>query len=199
MPANCLAFTTKKAVEAFDGKGYVGTLPDLSKSFKTTEPATAKPLYESTEKFHSANQVKPAPRDNPAFVNIILKTDKTSPYLNDLNAILPVIEKIYNCIENKEDTQKFVACTYFFNRTADYLREKYDGKPESHYISFKKLMALSTHTQSVALLRAEALKYNPYLAYSGAGYIYDPNNIDRQLEYLKYEIEDTIISIKDAN
>lgn len=59
----------------------MGTLPDVSKSFQTSDPKSAKPLYEKTKDFNSANEVKPAPRDNPAFVNIMLKTDKTSPYL----------------------------------------------------------------------------------------------------------------------
>jgi hypothetical protein len=60
-------------------------------------------------------------------------------------------------------------------------------------------MELNTHAKSVALLRSEALKYNPYLAYSGAGYIYDPNNINEQLEFLKTELEKTILLLKDAN
>jgi hypothetical protein len=194
-----LALGASKPASELEGKGYVGKLPDISKSFVTTEPQNAKPVYEKTEEFHSAGQIKPVPRDNPAFVNIILKTDKTSPYLNDLNDILPVIEKIYSSIEDGEDLQKFVARVYFFNKTADYLRDKYDGKPESSYISFKKLMELNMHAKSVSLLRAEAAKYNPYLAYSGAGYIYDTNNINQQIDYLKQEIEQTIIVIKEAD
>ncbi len=185
--------------QELEGKGYVGKLPDLSKTFTTTDPGTAKPLYQKTDDFHSANQVKPAPRDNPGFVNIILKTDKTSPYLNDLNDLLPVIEKMLTSIENGEDVQKFVSRTYYFTKSADYLRDKYDGKPESSYISFVKLMQLSTQANAIAQLRAEAVKYNPYLSYSGAGYIYDQNNIQQQLDYLKQEIEQTIVVIKEAN
>ena len=60
-------------------------------------------------------------------------------------------------------------------------------------------MEVSTHTKSIALLRAEAEKYNPYLAYSGAGYIYDPNNITQQLDFLKVEIERVIMLLKETN
>ena len=60
-------------------------------------------------------------------------------------------------------------------------------------------MELNLHAQSVSLLRAEAEKYNPYLAYSGAGYIYNNNNILQQLEYLKTELEETIVVLKDAH
>ncbi len=183
----------------YDGKGYVGTLPDVTKSFVSTEPKSTKPIFEQIENFHSANQVKPIPRDNPSFVNIILKKDKTTQYVNDINEFIPMLEKIYDSIENKEGVQLFNARVFYFNKNADYLRTKYTNKPEEEYISFKKLMEVSTHTKSIALLRAEAEKYNPYLAYSGAGYIYDPNNITQQLDFLKVEIERVIMLLKETN
>jgi len=188
-----------KAKANYDGMGYVGTLPDVTKSFAATEPKATKPVVEQVENFHSADQVKPAPRDNPAFVNIILKKDKNSQYLNDINEFIPMLEKIYDSIENKDGVQLFNARVYFFNKNADHLRSKYAEKPEEEYISFKKLMEVSTHARSIALLRAEAQKYNPYLAYTGAGYIYDPNNINQQLEYLRIELERTIMLLKDAH
>ena len=79
-----------------------------------------------------------------------------------------------------------------------YLQEKYADKPESNLISFQKLLTLNTHTQSVATLRSEAEKYKPYLAYTGAGYLYNDNVINEQLDYLKTELEDTIVIIKEA-
>ena len=179
--------------------GYVGTLPDLTRQYQPTEPKSTKPIIEQVENFHSSDQVKPIPRDNPTFVNIILKQDKTSRYVNDINEFIPMLEKIYDSIEEGENVQLFNAKVYFFNKNADYLRTKYIEKPEGEYISFKRLMDLSTHAKSIALLRAEAQKYNPYLAYSGAGYIYDPDNINQQLEFLKKEVEKTILLLRDAN
>lgn len=183
----------------YSGKGYLGKLPDLTSKFAPSEPTTTKPVFEQVKDFHSADEIKPIPRDNPSFVNIIMKQDKTSEYLNDLNEFIPMLEKIYDSIEDKENVQLFNAKVYFFNKHAEYLRSKYIEKPEGEYISFKRLMELSTHAKSIALLRSEAQKYNPYLAYSGAGYVYDPNNIDQQLEYLKTEVEKTIILLKEAN
>jgi len=180
------------------GSGYVGDLPDISKSFKTSEPKVTKPLVEGSKKFNSSDEIKPVPRDNPAFVNIILKTDKTSPYLNDINDLLPQLENMLLCIEKGYDVQKFNAKAMFFNQTVKYLEEKYLDKPESSFESFKKIQTLSTHTQSVATLRTEAERYRPYLAYTGAGYLYNDNVINEQLDYLKTEIEDTIVVIKDA-
>lgn len=195
----CLPVYGAKKNPAFDGRGYVGTLPDLTRQYQPTEPKSTKPVIEQVENFHSSDQIKPIPRDNPAFVNIILKQDKTTKYMNDINEFIPMLEKIYDSIENGENVQLFNAKVYFFNKNADYLRDKYVEKPEGEYISFKKLMELSTHAKSIALLRVEAQKYNPYLAYSGAGYIYDPDNINQQLEYLKKEVEQAILLLRDAN
>ena len=180
------------------GSGYKGTLPDVSKSFKTSEPKTAKPEFEKSKKFNSAEEIKPVPRDNPAFVNIMLKNDKTSQYVNDINEIIPQLENILTCIENGYDVQKFNAKVMFFTQNMQYMQEKYEGKPECNFDSFKKLLTLSTHSQSVATLRSEAEKYRPYLAYTGAGYLYNDNTINQQLDYLKTEIEETIVILKDV-
>ena len=72
------------------------------------------------------------------------------------------------------------------------------NKPESFYESSQKLMEVSLRARTISQLRAEAEKYKPYLAYSGAGKIYDSENIDEQLTLLKYEIETTIVIIKEA-
>lgn len=183
----------------FEGQGYVGTLPDLTSKFKPSEPVKSSPPPEQSKKFNSANEIKPVPRDNPAFVNIILKQDKTSPYINDLTEFIDMLEKIYESIENKENIQRFAARVYYFNQHADYFRQKYENQPESSYISYEKLLELSLQAKTVSQLRTEAEKYSPYLAYSGTGRIYSSNNIDEQMEYLKAEIEKTINILKDIN
>ena len=55
------------------------------------------------------------------------------------------------------------------------------------------------HTKSIALLRTEAAKYNPYMAYGGSGYLYNPESLTEQLGYLKKEIDKTILILKEAN
>ncbi len=197
--SSCFGWGFKKDKPDIEGRGYVGTLPDISKNFNTTDPKSTKPLFEDSKNFNSSEEIKPVPRDNPAFVNIILKDNKTSPYLNDINELLPQLENLLSCIEDRGSVQLFNAKAFFFTKTVEFLRNKYEGTPESSYISFKKLMELSTHTQSVATLRAEAEKYRPYMAYTGAGYLYNDNVIDQQLEYLKTEIEDTIVVLKEAH
>lgn len=181
-----------------EGKGYLGTLPNITKQYETTEPAQGTPVFDKTQQFHSSNELKPIPREDPSFVNIILKPNKTSQYVNDLNEFILMLEKIYDSIENREDVQKFAAKVYFFNKNAEYFRDKYANKPESYFISYQKLLELSLRANTISNLRVEAEKYKPYLAYSGAGQIYNSENIDQQLEYLKNEIESVIVVLKEA-
>ena len=194
-----LCYGAKLPPESFDGKGYVGTLPDLNRGYEVKETVKAPPEAKPAKDFNSENELKPVPKDNPAFVNIILKPDKTSPYINDLNEIIPLLEDISDLIEDNANVQLFNAKVYYFNKSAEYLRDKYKDKPESQFVSFKRLMDLNTHTKSIALLRNEAQKYNPYLAYGSSGYIYNPNNISEQMNFLKTEIEETILILKDSN
>lgn len=179
--------------------GYVGTLPNVTEGFQKSQPATAKPMFDSVDGFNDRVQIKPAPRNNPAFVNIILKKDRTSQYINDINYVIPIIEKIEKIIETKGDIQKFSAEAYFLKENVEYLRDKYQNKSEANYISFKRLMQLNMQIQSISLLRTEGEAYSPYLSYTQNGYIFSPNNINQQLEYLDKEIETTLIILKEAN
>ena len=192
------AFFGKDDKIDIEGKGYLGTLPNITKQYETTEPAQGTPVFDKTQQFHSSNELKPIPREDPSFVNIILKPNKTSQYVNDLNEFILMLEKIYDSIENREDVQKFAAKVYFFNKNAEYFRDKYANKPESYFISYQKLLELSLRANTISNLRVEAEKYKPYLAYSGAGQIYNSENIDQQLEYLKNEIESVIVVLKEA-
>ena len=183
------ANTLAKEKLSVEGKGYVGTLPVLTRNYGSNEEATnTTPTSVSpipSKDFNSENEIKPAPIEDPSFVNIILKTNKSSKYANDLNELIPILEEIYDMIDENKNVQIFNAKVYYLNKSIDYFKDKYANKPESQYISYKRLMELNTHTRSIALLRAEAEKYNPYLSYGSEGYIYNPNNIREQLGYLK--------------
>lgn len=191
-------FAKTKNVPIPQEGGYVGSLPDVTDRFQVSVPKTAAPMFDSVDGFNNQNQLKPSPRENPAFVNIVLKKDRTSQYINDLNDVIPIIEKIAKTIEADKDVQKFGAQAYYLKENVEYLRNKYNGKSESSYISFKKLMQLNMQVQTVSLLRSESATYSPYLAYGEEGYIYNSNNINQQLDYLLAQINDTLIVLREA-
>ena len=78
----------------------------------------------------------------------------------------------------------------------DHLIKKYDGQPESYYESFKKLTEINQAVKTISQLRREAVTYQRYLAYQSTGSIYNPENINQQLEYLLEELNSAIILLK---
>ena len=199
-PSCCYgAFFKKDKVDIDSNDGYVGKLPDITKEYESNEAEVAPPIFDKTQDFHSGNAIKPIPRDDPSFVNIILKKEKTSEYVNDLQEFIEMLEKIYDSIEEKEDVQRFASRVYYLNANADYLKEKYSNKPESGFVSFKQIMKASDEAKEVLRIRSEAEKYKKYLAYTDTGYQYSKNNIDMQLFNLQLSLEKTINLLKNTH
>ena len=139
------------------------------------------------------------PRDNPAFVDIIQHKDKTSEYIKDANEIIPMLEKLYDSIEDDENLQLFASKANMLTMNIDHLMRKYDGEPESYYESFKKLTDVNRYVKTISTLRREAITYQRYLAYTESGSIYNPENINQQLSYLKEELTKAILLLREEN
>ncbi len=187
--------TTNNVLES---KGYTGTLPDILDKFQTNKPEKGTPVFEAEEGFDDPDKLKPIPRDNPAFVDIILKKDKTSTYVNDINRIIPQVEALIDSIENGEDVQRFVAKATTLDFSVGALRKRFEGKPESYYISYTKLMSLAMRAKSIAELRKEGAEYSRYLAYQAAGAMYAPDNINKELQYFLEELQDTLVTLREV-
>ena len=198
LPANAFFWNRKdKALEKeLQGKGYAGDLPRIEEAGEKSKTKVAEPLFEP-QQFDNPSELKPVPKDNPAFIDIIQKQDKTSQYVNDANDIIPMLEKLYDSIEDNESLQLFVSKANLLTSNIDYLIQKYDGKPEMYYESFKKLTEVNRYTKTIMTLRREAVQYQRYLAYSESGSIYNPSNIEQQLEYLKEEINSAILLLRE--
>lgn len=186
-----------KALEAeLQGKGYAGTLPVLNKNFNEKKNKVVAPVFESKNGFDDPSELKPVPGDNPAFINIVSKKDKTSQYVIDINEIIPMIERLADVIEDNGNVQLFVTRANVLNMNIDHLSKKYEGQPESFYESFKKLMEVNQFVKTIAQLRREALTYQRYLSYQSTGSIYNPENINQQLEYLLEELNTAVIMLR---
>jgi len=180
------------------GSGYVGTLPDVGARFQKSIPEQSQPLFDYQDGFDGQDNIKPAPRNNPAFVNIIMKKDKTSQYLNDLNEIIPIVEKLQTTIEKNENVQKFNAASYYLKQNVEYFRDKYSNKAEASYISFDALMELNIQAQAVSQLRLDSEAYSPYVTAEQSGNVFTQNNINVQLDYLLENIKKTLIVLKET-
>ena len=198
LPSNAAFWNRKdKSLEAeMEGKGYAGTLPDLESKFQKNEKKTSTPIFESQKGFDNPKDLKPVPKDNPAFIDIISKKDNTSRYVFDANEIIPLMEKLVDCIEDNGNVQLFVTRANVLSMNIDYLTEKYEGQPESYYESFKKMTEVNRYVKTLAQLRKEAITYQRYLAYQSSGSIYNPETINQQLQYLLEELNNAILLLK---
>ena len=199
LPSNAAFWNKKnKALEQeLQGKGYAGNLPDIGEKIERSKTKVTTPVFEAQEGFDNPAELKPVPKDNPAFINIIQKKDKTSQFVNDANEVIPMLEKLVDCIEDNESLQLFITKANLFTLNIDSMAEKYEGKPESYYESFRKLQEVNRYVKSISLLRKEAVTYQRYLAYSESGSIYNPENINQQLQYLLEELNTAILLLRE--
>ena len=198
LPSHAFFWNKKdKALEKeLQGKGYAGTLPNLGDKIEKSKTKVTTPIFESQDGFNNPSDLKPVPKDNPAFINIIQKKDKTSEFINDAAEIIPMLEKLVDCIDDNENLQLFITKANLLTLNIDNLTEKYNGKPESYYESFRKLQEVNRYVKSIAALRREAVTYQRYLAYSSSGSIYNPDNINQQLQYLLEELNSAILLLR---
>ena len=198
LPSHAFFWNKKdKALEKeLQGKGYAGTLPNLGDKIEKTKTKVTTPIFESQDGFNNPADLKPVPKDNPAFINIIQKKDKTSEFTNDAAEIIPMLEKLVDCIDDNENLQLFITKANLLTLNIDNLTEKYNGKPESYYESFRKLQEVNRYVKSIAALRREAVTYQRYLAYSSSGSIYNHDNINQQLQYLLEELNSAILLLR---
>ena len=119
-----------KALDAeLQGKGYAGTLPSLNLDLKPSEKKVVTPIFEVKKDFSDPKDLKPVPKNNPAFIDIITKKDKSSPYLTDIDEIIPIIEKLVSVIEEDESNlQLFITRANVLTMNIDYLIVKYEEK-----------------------------------------------------------------------
>jgi hypothetical protein len=199
LPSHAFFWNRKdKALEnELQGKGYAGNLPKIDDTGTKSKIKVSEPVFEPQGDFSDPSTLKPVPETNPAFIDIIQKKDKGSQFINDANNIIPMLEKLYDCIEDGENVQLFVAKANLLTSNVDYLLAKYDGKPEFYYESVKKLAEVNRYTKTIMTLRKEAMQYQRFLAYTESGSIYNPENIERQLEYLKEEINSAILLLRE--
>lgn len=178
--------------------GYVGTLPDIESEFDYLRPnLQSKDIFKVDENADVKDLI-PAPRKEKMYIDVIKKKDKTSDYIHDLNDIVLCLEKLKVSIIQGIKTSVFNAqVSYFVDLVYDLQRE-YGNKPESAYISYKRVMELSNQAYSVAVLRREASYYGKYLAYSDEGYIYSPEYVNEQMQYLLDSINAVLPILKDV-
>ena len=87
-----VGFTATDSATGEIRRGYLGTLPDITQRFDKQRSELARPAFDNVETFRDKNELKPVPRDNPAYIDLIIKRQKISPYTKDINDAIPLVE-----------------------------------------------------------------------------------------------------------
>lgn len=182
------------------GAGYVGTLPDIEAEFsylkkEHSEKSMAPFSVEELDKQNEA-KLKPIPRDNDNYVDIIIKKDKTTKYLKDVNSIIIILEKLRKCLNTNQDIQMFNAIVSNLIDNVEYVKQEYKDKPESNYLSYSRLISISSQARDAATFRTQGLASQKYLPYTSTNNIYTKENLDEKLEKLLVNVNETIFILK---
>ena len=180
--------------------GYVGTLPDVEAEFsylKKEHSVKAAAPY-SVEELDKQNEakLKPIPRDNENYVDIIIKKDKTSQYTNDVNKVIVILEKLRKCLNTDNNIQMFNAIVSNLIDNVEYIRVEYQDKPEGNYLSYNKLIELSRQARDAATFRTQGRAVEKYLPYTSPDNIYTKENLDYKMNSLLNNVNDTIFILK---
>lgn len=182
------------------GAGYVGTLPNIEAEFdylrkQSSEKAMTPYTIEQLDK-QNEEKLKPIPREDDNYVDIIIKKDKTTKYLHDVNHVIIILEKLRRCLNTNQDIQKFNAIVSNLIDNVEYIRVEYADKPESNYLSYNRLLVISKEARDVASFRSQGLASQKYLPYSSSNNVYTKENLEAKLENLLVNVNETIFILK---
>lgn len=186
------------------GAGYVGTLPNIEAEFSymkkqnTSERASAPFSVEELDK-QNAENLKPIPRENDTYVDIIVKKDKTTKYLKDVNEVIIILEKLRKCINTEQNIQIFNAIVSNLIDNVEYIKSEYKDKPEGNYLSYNRLIIVSDEARDAATFRTQGLAAQKYLPYTSSNNIYTKENLNEKLEKLLVNVNETLFILKNLD
>jgi len=193
------SFFKKKKQEPEEQKGYYGTLPNINEAFKyktqtnSTSPKTNSKVYDTDTV--EDDSLKPAPVNDALFLDIIVKKEKTSTYVNDIQRTKTALYNLKNCIEQKGNIQRFNGCVNMVDLYVKNLMEKYENKSESLKESYISILRTNNDAKILGNLMYDANYYTKYIPTSTGEYSKD--NIEIQQEKLLNKINKTLFLINE--
>lgn len=187
-------------VIATSGAGYVGTLPNIDAEFaylrkKVPEKAQSPFSVNELDK-QNEQSLKPIPIEDDTYVDIIIKKDKKTQYLKDVIGVIVVLEKLRKCLNTNQNIQMFNAIVSNLIDNVEYIRVEYKDKPEENYLSYSRLLYVSSEAREVANFRMQGYARQKYQPYTSENNIYTKENLDEKLEHLLNNVNETLFILK---
>ena len=162
---------------------------------------TKKESIKSTPKQYSEKDIKDgllldAPLDDPLFLDVIIKKDKNSDYLNDLMKVKETLEKLKECINTNASIQFFNANVNVLDLQTKNLERKYQYTAYAQTNSYYAVRHVNYSAKVLGNLKFDANFYSRYMPLQDS--IYTPQNIRVQSNALLEEIDRTIFEIGNA-
>ena len=185
----------KKTQKEEDTRGYFGTLPDVNRdfSYKRQQETTTKAQDIITEEEINKEGLKPVPQNDTLFIDNIVKKEKSSSYINDVQRTKLALENLKKCIEQQGDIQRFNGCVYLVDMYSKNLENKYKNQSDCLRDSYGHILSTSYRAKLLGNLMYEANYYARYIPTQQGKYSKD--NIEKEKQDLLNKINKTLFLI----
>ncbi len=186
---------SKKKKKSIEGKGYMGTLPEISRYFEykikdAKSPADKSIYVDEVDKVDFMQ----GPMEDSVFLDVIIKKETPSKYIDDIVDIIPVLTAFRSSIAKGESIQNFNANVNTLDLYVKKLEKDYSKNGESLSKSYSMLQDVSYRAKVLGNLKYEAnywAKYQPV-----AKPQYQPQYLKAQDDALLKQIDKTIFVLK---
>ena len=190
----------KKFDEDVDPKGYWGTLPNIEEDFKYKKPTSSAPKIEienPNEENLKDENLKSAPFDDALFLDMVIKKEPNSQYVNDIQKIKFALNKLKNCLENKGDIQLYNGCVNVLELYVKNFKQKYENEPESSKESYIEVLNTNYYAKVLGNLKYDANYYSRYIPTTEGQY--SKANIEAKEELLLDRVNKTIFLLNNES
>jgi len=178
-------------------QGYYGSLPNIEQDFQYKK---AKPPQTSSDvdayipqEMPNDNEFKEAPTKDSLFLDVIVKKEKASNYLNDIQKTKFALNNLKKCIEENGDIQRFNGCVNVIDLYCQNLKTKYQNKSDSLKESYMDILNTNYYAKVLGNLLYDANYYAQYTPTNTGKY--SKENIENQKQDLLKRINKTLFLI----
>jgi len=194
------AKSKNKDIKPEDTKGYYGTLPDISGDFKYKQQSAVSSSSNSRvldEEDIENENLKKAPVEDALFLDIIVKKEKASNYVNDIQKTKFALQSLKKCIEDGGSIQRFNGCVNMVDLYTKNLKAKYENKSESFKESYMDILATNYHAKVLGNLLYNANYYSQYVPTNSGEY--SKENIEKEKQKLLNRVNKTLFLINNES
>ncbi|MBQ8476262.1 hypothetical protein IJ531_04285 [bacterium] len=177
-------------------QGYYGKLPNIGQDFKYKQQSA--PTNTEIDAYIPNNDInqdnlKQAPYDDTLFLDVIVKKEKSSNYINDIQKTKFALTSLKNCIEQGGDIQRFNGCVNMVDLYSKNLQKKYENQSDSLRESYIDILNTNYYAKVLGNLMYDANYYARYVPTQEGQY--SKTNIENKKADLLKRINKTLFLI----